>query len=126
MVTQVVLPACSIRDLNDIVYSLNQRGIVLGASEHLVDTRSAASKVLLDILGVFAEFETNLRRECRMEGIAAVKALKVYGGRKPSIDSSKVYRLYVYDKMAATAIARQLSIGRASVCCVLDNYEQPA
>jgi DNA invertase Pin-like site-specific DNA recombinase len=37
-----------------------------------------------------------------------------------------VYRLYVDEKMDATAIARQLGIGRASVYRVLDNYEQPA
>ena len=31
--------------------------------------------------GVFAEFETNLRRERQMEGIAAAKAKGVYKGR---------------------------------------------
>jgi DNA invertase Pin-like site-specific DNA recombinase len=35
---------------------------------------SAAGKAFLDMLGVFAEFETNLRRERQMEGIAAAKA----------------------------------------------------
>lgn len=78
------------------------------------------------MLGVFAEFETNLRRERQMEGIAAAKARGVYRGRKPSIDPAEVYRLYVDEKMDATAIARQLGIGRASVYRVLDNYEQPA
>ncbi|GKO77306.1 RlgA [Klebsiella variicola] len=87
---------------------------------------SAAGKAFLDMLGVFAEFETNLRRERQMEGIAAAKARGVYRGRKPSIDPAEVYRLYVDEKMDATAIARQLGIGRASVYRVLDNYEQPA
>lgn len=78
------------------------------------------------MLGVFAEFETNLRRERQMEGIAAAKARGVYRDRKPAINPAKVYRLYVDEKMGATAIARQLGIGRASVYRVLDNYEQPA
>ncbi|ECA3639904.1 helix-turn-helix domain-containing protein [Salmonella enterica] len=46
--------------------------------------------------------------------------------RKPSIDPAEVYRLYTIEKMGATAIARQLGIGRASVYRALENYEQPA
>ena len=43
-------------------------------------TGTAAGKAFLDMLGVFAEFETNLRRERQMEGIAAAKARGVYKG----------------------------------------------
>ncbi|EAU6194956.1 hypothetical protein YY36_004796 [Salmonella enterica subsp. diarizonae] len=56
MVTRVDRLARSIRDLQDTVYSLNQRGITLRATEQPVDTRSAAGKAFLDMLGVFAEF----------------------------------------------------------------------
>ncbi|CDH21433.1 hypothetical protein XBKQ1_420005 [Xenorhabdus bovienii str. kraussei Quebec] len=87
--------ARSIKDLQDIVYSLNQRGITLKATEQPVDTRTAAGKAFLDMLGVFAEFETNLCRERQLEGIAAAKARGVYRGRKSSIDPAEVYRLYV-------------------------------
>lgn len=126
MVTRVDRLARSIKDLQDIVYALNQQGVTLRATEQPVDTRSAAGKAFLDMLGVFAEFETNLRRERQMEGIAAAKARGVYRGRKPSIDHAEVWRLYTTEKMGATAIARQLGIGRASVYRALENYEQPA
>ncbi|MFM1348911.1 recombinase family protein [Yersinia proxima] len=126
IVTRIDRLARSIKDLQDIVYALNQQGITLKATEQPVDTRTAAGKAFLDMLGVFAEFETNLRRERQMEGIAAAKARGVYRGRKPSIDPAEVWRLYTTEKMGATAIARQLGIGRASVYRVLENYEQPA
>lgn len=74
MVTRVDRLARSIKDLQDIVYTLTQQGVTLRATEQPVDTRSAAGKAFLDMLGVFAEFETNLRRERQMEGIAAAKA----------------------------------------------------
>src|SRR6516165_3287715 len=45
------------------------------------------------MLGVFAEFETNLRRERQLEGIQQAKAKGVYKGRKPSIDITKVKAL---------------------------------
>jgi DNA invertase Pin-like site-specific DNA recombinase len=46
------------------------------------DTGTAAGKCFLDMLGVFAEFETNLRRERQLEGIAKAKAAGVYKGRR--------------------------------------------
>jgi DNA invertase Pin-like site-specific DNA recombinase len=42
---------------------------------------------------VFAEFETNLRRERQLEGIAKAKAAGVYKGRPPSIEASRVREL---------------------------------
>jgi DNA invertase Pin-like site-specific DNA recombinase len=47
-------------------------------------------KCFLDMLGVFAEFDTNLRRERQLEGIAKAKAAGAYKGRPPSIDAEKV------------------------------------
>jgi hypothetical protein len=49
-------------------------------------TRSTATgKCFLDMLGVFAEFETNLRRERQLEGIAKAKVAGVYKGRPASM-----------------------------------------
>jgi hypothetical protein len=42
------------------------------------------------VLGVFAEFETNLRKERQLEGIAKAKAADVYKGRPASIDPAQV------------------------------------
>jgi DNA invertase Pin-like site-specific DNA recombinase len=68
--------------------------VALRATEQPIDTGTAAGKAFLDMLGVFAEFETNLRRERQMEGIAAAKARGVYTGRKPRIDPATVRRLH--------------------------------
>jgi hypothetical protein len=70
------------------------------------------------MLGVFAEFETNLRRERQIERINAAKVRGVYKGRKPSIDVDEVLRLHQEEDLGPTAIAHQLGIGRASVCRV--------
>lgn len=115
VVTRVDRLARNIKDLQDIVHDLKARGIALKATEQPVDTRTAAGKAFLDMLGVFAEFETNLRRERQMEGIAQAKARGVYKGRKRSIDPALIRRLHSEEKLGATAIARRLGIGRASV-----------
>jgi DNA invertase Pin-like site-specific DNA recombinase len=72
------------------------------------------------MLGVFAEFETNLRRERQLEGIAAAKARGAYHGRKPAVDSGEIRRMREVDKIGATEIARRLGISRASVYRALD------
>jgi DNA invertase Pin-like site-specific DNA recombinase len=77
-----------------------------------------AGKCFLDMLGVFAEFETNLRRERQLEGIAKAKAARVYKGRPPSIDAAKVRELKAKG-MGPSKIATRLKIGRASVYRVL-------
>jgi DNA invertase Pin-like site-specific DNA recombinase len=50
--------------------------------------RYGAGKCFLDMLGVFAEFETNLRRERQLERITKAKAAGVHKGRPPSIEPS--------------------------------------
>jgi DNA invertase Pin-like site-specific DNA recombinase len=66
------------------------------------------------MLGVFAEFETNLRRERQLEGVAAAKERGVYKGRPVTIDAKAVSKLKAQG-MGATEIAKRLKIGRASV-----------
>jgi DNA invertase Pin-like site-specific DNA recombinase len=126
VVTRIDRLARSIKDLQDIVYALKEQGVTLKATEQPIDTRSAAGKAFLDMLGVFAEFETNLRRERQMEGIAAAKTRGVYRGRKPSIDPAEVHRLRVDEKLGATEIARRLGVARASVYRALANYGHKA
>jgi DNA invertase Pin-like site-specific DNA recombinase len=115
IVTRIDRLARSLKDLQDIIHELKSRGVALRATEQPVDTGTAAGKAFLDMLGVFAEFETNLRRERQLEGIAQAKARGVYRGRKPSVDIAEVRRLHEQDGLGPTAIARQLGIGRASV-----------
>src|SRR5215831_8223064 len=67
--------------LDEIVRTVRVRGGALMATEQPIGTSTAAGKCFLDMLGVFAEFETNLRRERQLEGIAKAKAEGVYKGR---------------------------------------------
>ena len=113
-VTRIDRLARSLRDLQNIVAELKAKGVHLKAIEQPIDTASAAGKAFLDMLGVFAEFETNLRKERQLEGIAKAKSEGVYKGRPATIDVGRVRSLRDAGK-GASAIARELKIGRASV-----------
>lgn len=114
VVTRIDRLARSMKDLQDIVHELKGRGITLKATEQPIDTGTAAGKAFLDMLGVFAEFETNLRRERQAEGIAAAKARGVYKGGKPRIDPEAV-RSRAAQGMRPAHIARELGISRGTV-----------
>ena len=122
VVTRIDRLARSMRDLQDIVHELKGKGVALRATEQPIDTGTAAGKAFLDMLGVFAEFETNLRRERQAEGIAAAKARGAYKGRKPKIDAAAIRQLLEQEKIGPAAIARRLGIGRASVYRALGKH----
>ena len=102
------------RDLQPIVSTLKDKGAHLAATEQPVDTSTAAGKAFFDMLGVFAECETNLRRERQVEGIAAAKQRGAYRGRPPRIDMEAIkHRLTM--GLSPTEIARELRISRGTV-----------
>ena len=118
-VTRIDRLARSLHDLEGIVRELTSKGVHLKATEQPVDTSTPAGRAFLQMLGVFAEFETALRRERQMEGIAKAKEAGVYKGRKPSVDAEAIRRLKA-DGLGPSAIAKQLKVGRTTVYRALD------
>lgn len=114
VVTRIDRLARSVADLQNIIILLRSKGVALRATEQPIDTSTAAGKAFLDMLGVFAEFETSLRRERQMEGIAKAKANGVYKGRRACIKPDAV-RALLDRGVRPVDVARQLGISRASV-----------
>lgn len=116
VVTRIDRLARSIADLAEIVRTLEAKGVALRATEQPIDTSTAAGRCFLQMLGVFAEFETNLRRERQLEGIAKAKAAGVYEGKgRPVTISADKIREKASAGMGPSAIAKELGISRMSV-----------
>ena len=113
-VTRIDRLARSIADLASIVRELEAKGAALKAIEQPIDTSTAAGRAFLQMLGVFAEFETAIRRERQLEGIEAAKAKGVYKGRPATIKADDIAKLKA-EGLGASEIAKRLGIGRASV-----------
>jgi DNA invertase Pin-like site-specific DNA recombinase len=121
VVTRIDRLARSIADLATIVRILEGKGVTLRATEQPIDTSTAAGRCFLQMLGVFAEFETNLRRERQLEGIAKAKAAGVYEGKgRPATISADKVRELAASGVGPSAIARELGISRMSVHRVLN------
>lgn len=112
--------ARNLDDLRRIVMELTDRGVVVEfVKEHLTFTSedNAMSKLLLSVMGAFAEFERSLIRERQREGIALAKKAGVYKGRKPSLTPERIKQLRA--RVAAgekkAALAREFGISRETL-----------
>jgi DNA invertase Pin-like site-specific DNA recombinase len=101
-------------DLQTIIKTLRERGAALRCTEQPIDMTTPAGKCFLDMLGVFAEFETALRRERQMEGIAKARLEGKFGGRPPSIDNNAIRAMRQEGKRICD-ISQALGVSRASV-----------
>jgi DNA invertase Pin-like site-specific DNA recombinase len=99
--------------------SLDEAGANLIVLEQAVDTSTAAGRAFFGMLAVFAAFETDVRRERQLEGIAPAKRRGVYEGRKPTLNRARVKEL-AKDGMGPAKIARELGMARSSVYRLLE------
>ena len=115
--------ARDLRDLQDIIQTLNDKGVTIQfLSERLTfsaDADDAFAKLQLQMMGAFAEFERNIIRKRQAEGIAVAKAKGVYKGGKKRIDRDKVHKLKA-DGLSTYKIADAMGVSRMSVHRILN------
>lgn len=101
-------------DLKLICKEISEKGASLCILDQAIDTSTAAGEAFLNMLGVFAQFENDIRRERQASGIARAKAEGKYKGRKRTVDPMHAKELAAEGK-TPTEIARTLGVGRTSV-----------
>jgi DNA invertase Pin-like site-specific DNA recombinase len=116
--------ARDLRDLQDIVQMLNDKGVsVKFLSENLTFSANdddPFARLQLNLLGSFAMFERSIIKKRQAEGITKAKERGVYKGRKATIDVTEIKRLKD-EGLGATAISKKLNIARASVYRVMQS-----
>jgi DNA invertase Pin-like site-specific DNA recombinase len=110
--------ARDLRDLQNIIKQLNDKGVGISfLSERLTFTGKAddaMSKLMLQMMGSFAEFERNIIRKRQAEGIAKAKERGVYKGRAKSVSDGKIVALKAKG-YKVTEIAEEMGINRITV-----------
>ena len=114
IVTRIDRLARSVSDLETIVAKVKAKGAFLKAVDQPIDTSSPAGVAFLQMLGVFAQFETAIRKERQLEGIARAKSEGRYKGRKPTVSVDQVKAMKA-EGVRPVDIASKLGIARASV-----------
>lgn len=105
----------SLADLLDIVNQLEAKQVSLRVLDQSLDTGSAQGRLMFQMLGAFAEFETALRKERQMEGIAKAKAEGKYTGRPKGIDDEAIKATLREGGKSLREVAAIHGVSRATV-----------
>lgn len=101
--------ARSLSDLADLIRTLQARNVGFRCiMQSAIDTTTSEGRLMLHVLGAFAEFETDLRRARQADGIARAKKLGVYKGAAPNPHAAEVRQLRA-SGVAPAEIARRFT-----------------
>jgi DNA invertase Pin-like site-specific DNA recombinase len=109
--------ARSMADLLQLVATLNAKGVhVHFHKESMVFTGddSPMQKLMLNMMGSFAQFEREVMKERQREGIAKAKERGVYKGRVKTVDDSAILALLNEGK-SVRAVAAELGVNPSTV-----------
>jgi DNA invertase Pin-like site-specific DNA recombinase len=127
VVTKLDRLARSIRDLLGIIDKIQGRKAGLRILGTDIDTTSPTGKLMLNLLGSFAEFERQIMLERQRAGIARAKSEGKFKGRKPTARAKSAAMMQLHGQgVPAAEIAHRLEISRASVYRVIQDARAEA
>ena len=112
--------ARNLDDLRRIVQELTDQNIrieFIKENMSFTGEDSPMAKLMLSVMGAFAEFERNLIRERQREGVALAKQRGAYKGRKPSLNTKQIAELKERVKAGEkkAQLARDFGISRETL-----------
>jgi DNA invertase Pin-like site-specific DNA recombinase len=117
VITKLDRLARSTYHLTQIAEELKQKGVDLVVLDQNLDTSTPTGKLLFNMLASIAEFETEIRKERQMEGIAKAKERGVQFGRKSKLQVKEIeqMRLDRSEGVKISDLMSKYSISKASV-----------
>lgn len=108
----------SLKDLIEMVNSLEAEGIGLKSLHESIDTSSSSGKLIFHIFGALAEFERNLIRERTQAGLKAARARGRLGGRPKALSEEKqelAVKLYDEQQHSIDQICEMMGISKPTL-----------
>jgi len=114
-------------DLFKILELLKSKKVAFKATEQEFDTQTSTGKLMLGLLSVIAEFETDLRAERQAEGIKSAMARGVKFGAKRKMSDEQVsesIQLQKNGKFTNQQIADKFGVGRSTLLRYVAEYKK--
>ncbi len=123
------LDRCSrnVKDLHQIIETLNDKQVGFSATEQEIDTTTSAGRLMIGLLSIVSAFETDLRAERQADGIASAKKRGVKFGATPKLSGKDVLRIMDfqnYTTMTNAAIAIEFGIARSTLLRYVANHKK--
>lgn len=124
MVTRLDRMARSVLDLAKIADLLQRKGVTLRVLDQGLDTSTSEGKLMFNLLGAFAEFEAEIRRERAADGVAMAKQKGIKFGRRKALNQEQVAnlrRLHTEEGFSVAQLQDRFHVGRGTVYRALRN-----
>jgi len=125
VVTKLDRLARSLRDATDIAAELTQRGARLNLGGSVYDPTGPVGRLLFNVLGMVAEFESDLILARTREGMATAKVKGKLTGRKPKLSPVQERHMVALHRGGDHTVAELVElfgVGRATVYRALDRH----
>jgi DNA invertase Pin-like site-specific DNA recombinase len=117
----------SLKDLLHILERIAKAKAGFRSLTETVDTTTAAGRMLMQMLGSFAEFERAMIRERTRAGLEAAREEGRIGGRRPKLQPNQraeIVRLVRSGRKTAAAAARLFGVHRATISRLMAEASQ--
>lgn len=126
IVTRLDRCSRSVLDLYKIIDKLNKKNVSFKATEQEIDTSTSSGRLMIGLLSIVSEFETDLRSERQADGIASALKRGVKFGRSAKFDNEKVLEAIKMQEegMKNQDIADHFKIGRSTLLRWISEYKK--
>ena len=118
----------SLRDVLTIMERLGDSGAGFRSLTEAIDTTTLAGRMMMQMVGAFAEFERSMLRERTKAGLDAARQEGRIGGRRPKLSpqqQAEIRRMVSKGDKTAADAARLFRIHPATVCRLLARPTAP-
>src|SRR4051794_26659002 len=112
----------SLKDLLHIMEKIDKAGAGFRSLTEHIDTTTPAGRMMMQMVGAFAEFERAMIRERTSAGLAAARAEGRIGGRRKKLDDTKrreIAEAVVSGRKTAAQMARIFGVSPPTVSRVV-------
>lgn len=117
----------SLKDLLIILDSIDQVGAHFNSITESIDTGSPAGKMMMQMVGSFAEFERAMLKERTQAGLEAARAMGRIGGRKPKLSlnqQEEAVRLVHSGQKTAAEVSRLFNVHPSTISRLIGSHFQ--
>ena len=122
------LDRCSrnVKDLHQIIETLNKKEVAFKATEQEIDTTTSAGRLMIGLLSIVSAFETDLRAERQADGIASAKKRGVKFGGVAKLKEEDVKKIIELQSTSMTnaEIAQEFNIARSTLLRYVAEYKK--
>lgn len=117
----------SLKDLLVILEKVEQAKAGFCSLTENVDTTTSSGRAMMQMLGVFAEFERAMVKERTNAGLKEARKQGRVGGRKPKIDkdqSREIIESITSGRKTEAEMARLFNVDRSTICRLMGRHRK--